>query len=107
MQAEWLAGATIGFWGDIDAWGLGLLAQARAYQPGLDALLMTAAIYDEFAERFAVVEPVPAGERVTGNLTAEEQALYQRLLAAAKGHLEQELLPRERVHRAVSEWRLK
>ena len=40
----------IAYWGDIDSWGLQLLARARQLQPEIHALLMEQEIYDKFSD---------------------------------------------------------
>ena len=40
IHAETLAGKSIAYWGDIDTWGLVMLAKARSLRPGIHVLLM-------------------------------------------------------------------
>ncbi|MES9906437.1 MAG: DUF3322 domain-containing protein, partial [Sedimenticola sp.] len=46
MQGHWLADKRIAYWGDIDTWGLTMLALARSHQPTLTPLLMDRATFD-------------------------------------------------------------
>lgn len=94
----------IAYWGDIDTWGLQMLARARALQPGLDALLMDRACWDAYAADHAVEEPVPAEAACPDALQPNEQALYRHLLAQSKARLEQEFLPADFVRSAVCCW---
>ena len=94
----------LAYWGDLDTWGLRLLAHARRYFPELPALLMNGATFKDFSSKKAVVEPVLAGLPKTG-LSAHEHALFQMLSKQDKGRFEQEFLPEAVVHQAVSKWR--
>ncbi len=109
LNLEWLAGAAfdgkrIAYWGDLDSWGMAMLARARTWRPGLTALLMDEATFQSLKER-AVVEPAIAGPDAPANLFPPEESLYRVLVTAERGRLEQEYLPVDRVHRALREWR--
>lgn len=104
MVADWLAEKHIAYWGDIDTWGLTMLARARQYQPSLTALLMNEVIYNGYAPVSAVAEPQSAGETPPCELTSQEQELYQRLLRESDNRLEQEFLPAERVKMEITKW---
>jgi len=60
LQALWLDDRALAYWGDLDTWGLSMLAMARLQRPHLKALMMDAATFSEFAPRHAVIEPVKA-----------------------------------------------
>ena len=105
LQAQWLAHKAIAYWGDLDTWGLTMLGRARAYAPHLTPLLMSQAVYNRFREESAVKEPEPASLAVPSGLTGNERELYNLLLTAARGRLEQEFLPIDLVHGAVGSWR--
>ena len=105
MQATWLAGRATAYWGDLDTWGLAMLADARRRQAQIRALMMDQATFDAFAPQHAVVEPVSADPEPPAGLDAQEQTLYRRLQGLDKGRLEQEFLPVEWVHRVVKQWR--
>jgi len=47
----------LAYWGDLDTWGLFMLARARGFQTHLQALLMGRSVFDQF-ETAAVAEPV-------------------------------------------------
>lgn len=109
LNLEWLYGAAfdgkrIGYWGDLDSWGLTMLASARTWRPGLTALLMDEATFQSLKER-AVVEPAIAGPDAPANLSPTEESLYRVLVTAERGRLEQEYLPVDCVHRALRDWR--
>jgi hypothetical protein len=106
MRAPWLKSRAIGYWGDLDTWGLVMLATARAHQPELDALLMDAETF-EASGALAVPEPYPASDEPLDTLNEPERALFLRLRNAERGRLEQEFLPRETVIARLSTWRFK
>jgi len=93
----------VGYWGDIDTWGLQFLAQARANLPNLDALMMDTETFDSHQDA-AVPEPVSAGNDCPEGLTTSEQTLYRRLLHEPRGRLEQEFLPPSTVHETLLQW---
>jgi hypothetical protein len=96
--------ATIAYWGDIDSWGLTMLARARRHQPLLNALLMTDAVYDRYGLKSSVPEPKTAGVNPPAELSEDEKQLYLRLLSEKRGRLEQEFIPREDVVSVLMEW---
>jgi hypothetical protein len=104
VAAPWLKERSIGYWGDMDTWGLQLLARARRLQPHVTALLMDQSVFDRHEEALAVPEKVPAGPLPPDGLTAAERTFYLRLLGLPKGRIEQEFLPTPEVIRAISEW---
>ena len=103
LTAPWLQACDVAYWGDIDTWGLAMLASARRHLPQLHALLMDRATFDAHAER-AVAEPVPASDLLPDRLHPHEAALAQHLRTLDKGRLEQEFLPAEAVACAVRQW---
>ncbi|MCF6324035.1 MAG: DUF2220 family protein [Gammaproteobacteria bacterium] len=105
MDAPWLNEKKIAYWGDIDTWGLTMLAHARRHQPALTALLMSEEIYLAHCANNVVAEPKTAGDTPAEGLTTDESKLYQHLLSDEKGRLEQEFLPPVLVRKAVLEWK--
>ena len=103
LAAPWLQERTVAYWGDLDTWGLHMLAIARGHVPHLHALLMNAATFSAH-QHLAVAEPVHAPYTVAGTWTPKEEALALHLRAQDKGRLEQEFLPAEAVHSAVRAW---
>jgi hypothetical protein len=103
VKGRWLQSKQIGYWGDIDTWGLQFLATARERLPHVDALMMTSEIYEKYSER-AVLEPIVAGTNVPEGLNDREQALYRRILGEPRGRLEQEFLPATVVRNAIQRW---
>jgi hypothetical protein len=84
------------YWGDIDSWGLKMLAIARHHQPNLQPLLMDLTTFNQY-QRFAVPEPSHAGFTSPAGLTETEAELYQILLKSTRGRLEQEYIATEAV----------
>ncbi len=109
LDVEWLKGAAfankrLAYWGDLDTWGLSLLAKARERRPDITALLMDAETFEIWKTGRAVPEPVKAPFPAV-NLLRESEAILFRLLAShATGRLEQEFLPEETVVQAISCW---
>ena len=103
LAAPWLRARHVAYWGDLDTWGLHMLAVARGHLPQLHALLMDRATFDAHAGQ-AVAEPVPASEPPPGRLLPQEAALFQHLRGLAKGRLEQEFLPAPLLAQAVRDW---
>lgn len=98
LDLGWLSAPTLDqkeviYWGDLDTWGLLMLARARHYRPSIKPLMMNKAVFEQFAEKSAVVEPVHAQAEPPNGLTADEANVYLYLLAAKRGRLEQEFIP--------------
>jgi len=104
LNAAWLKPRKTAYWGDIDTWGLTMLANARKHLPLLTPLLMDAVTFDTFAGASAVEEPQPATSITPPGLTKGEAELYQRLKQSDRGRLEQEFLPASIVQSAISDW---
>ena len=102
LDAPWLQQRRVAYWGDLDTWGLAMLATARAHLRRLHALLMDQATFDAH-RHLAVPEPVHAGAP-SGALLPAEVALDQHLRGLERGRLEQEFLPAPAVARAVRAW---
>ena len=103
LSAPWLQRCDVAYWGDLDTWGLAMLATARRHLPQLQALLMDRATFDAHAD-CAVAESVQANELSQSGLLAHEVALAQHLRTLDKGRLEQEFLPVETVAAAFATW---
>lgn len=92
----------LAYWGDIDTWGLTMLARARCAQPAIIPLLMN---HETYIEHLAacVAEPELAPQPPTG-LTNAEQQLFTLLSQADKGRLEQEFIALKNVEKALAHW---
>lgn len=94
----------VAYWGDMDTWGLTMLARARQALGGVAAVQMDRACFDQYAEALAVAEPVPASAETPNGLTVAEGSFYQYLHGQERGRLEQEFLPPEPVVAALRAW---
>lgn len=109
LDLQWLASANlagkkIAYWGDMDTWGLLMLARARLHQPTVEALLMERELFEQHSPGNAVVEPTKAVESAPSDLLADEADFYRYLLVQERGRLEQEYLPKGLVRATLSEW---
>lgn len=105
LAAPWLQARDVAYWGDIDTWGLAMLARARSQLPQLRVLLMDRATFDAHASA-AVAEPAPAPEPEGDVWLAQERELDAHLRSLDKGRLEQEFIAPAVVHGAVHGWAL-
>jgi hypothetical protein len=104
LAAPWLQERKVAYWGDLDTWGLAMLAIARQNIPRLHALLMDRHTFDTHAA-MAVTEPVHAPNVSTHNaLRPNEADLAAHLQSLPKGRLEQEFLPQASVSAALQAW---
>jgi hypothetical protein len=92
-RAAWLRSKRLAYWGDIDTWGLTMLARVRLHQPPVTALLMNAEVFEFYAASCAVIESSPAEANPPQTLTEDERNLYLLLHTSGRGRLEQEFLP--------------
>lgn len=104
LCADWLRECDLGYWGDMDTWGLRMLARARALQPHLVPLLIDQALFERLSGTLAVPEPITAGPVPPDGLNDSEQTFYQYLLAQAKGRVEQEFLSESIVADVLNRW---
>ncbi|MEH3414980.1 DUF3322 domain-containing protein [Phytobacter diazotrophicus] len=109
LDVQWLSSTVldekrVAYWGDIDSWGLLMLARARRCRPRLDALLMNRELFEQYAMHSAVPEPVKAQETIPDGLLNEEADFYCYLTRLPRGRLEQEFLPAMVVKEALVRW---
>lgn len=109
LDLQWLASlalsnASIGYWGDMDTWGLLMLARARRYRADITPLLMNRPLFDQYGPANAVIEPVRAQDTTPVGLDDIEADFYRYLLVQDCGRLEQEFLPRNEVREALVNW---
>ena len=103
LCAPWLQQCKVAYWGDMDTWGLAMLAIARSHLPQLHALLMDHATF-EAHRSMAVAEPAHAAMPLSELLRPDEIAFDLTLRTLTAGRLEQEFLPAPVVARAVGVW---
>lgn len=106
LKAHWFKKKKLAYWGDMDTWGLTILADARSKQAHLTALLMNQNVFDKYASRLAIIEPQTADPHPPSSLTDEEKLFYLMLYSSSKGRLEQEFLPENEVKRTFLEWNI-
>ena len=109
LDLQWLGAAHfatkhIAYWGDMDSWGMLMLARARLQHPSIEALLMQQALFEKYAPGSAVVEPIRAQDAIPPGLLDEEGDFYHYLLQQPRGRLEQEYLPKAQVERVIRIW---
>jgi hypothetical protein len=104
LHTTWLCDRRIGYWGDLDTWGLLMLSRAREQQSHIESLLMSRELFDLLSPTSAVVESSPAEEQLPAGLTAPERELYSYLRNLEKGRVEQEMVPRELVVSELLKW---
>ncbi|MGL6160766.1 DUF3322 domain-containing protein [Microbulbifer sp.] len=103
MRAPWLADKRVGYWGDIDSWGLTLLGEARVHRPQLQSLMMDVETLERFSQ-LQVAEPAPQTDCPAG-LAPGERALWERLRSEGENiRLEQERLPQDYVRSRLEAW---
>ena len=102
--ASWLREKHVAYWGDLDTWGLDLLARARSNLPHLTPLLMTREVFDSSRGQ-AVIEKTTADVIAPPALSEPEQNLYLHLRSLPEGRLEQEFLPAKSVVDDLLRWR--
>ena len=105
LSAPWLAHCQVGYWGDIDTWGLQILGEARGHCPHLESLMMDRPTLEAHRERL-VSEPESCSQ-VSDRLTDDERLLLEELGSVRDGflRLEQERLSADWIVRRLSEWR--
>lgn len=103
LSGDWLVETPVAYWGDLDTWGLTLLARARQHIRHITALMMTREIFDIHITS-AVPEKIVASVLVPAGLTEDEQLLYRYMLSLPCGRLEQEFLASSPVHECVRKW---
>ena len=109
MNLSWVLGSALNnkhlaYWGDLDTWGLVMLAKVRQLRPNIHAILMDQSTFLAHESR-AVEEPSPASSEPPAELLPHEVALYRLLSSSKLGRLEQEFLTSEAVFQSLHEWR--
>ncbi len=104
VKAVWLRDKQVGYWGDIDTWGLAILSEVRKWLPHVCALMMDKDTL--LTHRTQIThEPTPAPV-CPENLTAEEMALFDALTQGewAESRLEQEYLHADYIATTLQHW---
>lgn len=104
LQAPWLENRHLAYWGDLDTWGLRILAEARQVQPNLQAVMM-----DEVTLLAHCDQGGPEREAAAlpeAGLLPEEFRLFVGLLNGMYGigRLEQEFLDQDFIQARLTDW---
>lgn len=102
-KAPWLADKKVGYWGDVDTWGLTFLARARLAMPHIAALMMDADCYGRH-QILPTQESEVASDMPPDGLLENERKLFAWLLEQSCGRWEQEFLPHEFVRETIESW---
>ncbi len=104
MDAEWLQNKHVGYWGDIDTWGLSILSDARSKLSSLEVLMMDKETLNLHEDR--MVGERKSVERTPEFLTPSETQLFLDLIAGnyCDARLEQERLSPDYVRSKLDNW---
>lgn len=104
MDAEWLKGKRVGYWGDIDTWGLAILSDVRDKIQGVEPLMMDVETLKAHEGRM-VPEPEPFGT-IPLSLNEDEVHLFNNLISGKfeSERLEQERLSSDFIRRKLNGW---
>lgn len=108
LNLSWLSNPNfssknLAYWGDIDSWGLKMLAIAKQHQAKITPLMMDLDTFQRH-KKMAVIEPKIAHIKTQNALNEAEQKLYQLLISLAKGRLEQEFIHECNVKECLHKW---
>nr|WP_320190450.1 DUF3322 domain-containing protein [uncultured Desulfobacter sp.] len=104
MDARWLDGKHVGYWGDIDTWGFSFLSDARSKVTGLTALMMDRATLLAHEERMDVEPKLVT--TLPQFLNKEERSLFKDLNTGKfkSNRLEQERISSDYIHQELKFW---
>ncbi len=104
LSSPWAASRRIAYWGDLDSWGLYLLAQARRIAPTITSIMMDAGTLD--AQSAFSEEPTWCPHAFDDWLNPGEKAALEKLRAmpASQRRLEQEKIDSKMIARAIEAW---
>ena len=106
MDADWIKGKRVAYWGDLDTWGLAILSDVRAKVSSVTPLMMDIETISNFEDRM-VIEPEPVDVCPVTLSDAERDVFFG--LKSGRFHssrLEQERLSSDYIHLKVHEWLL-
>ncbi|WP_169253394.1 Wadjet anti-phage system protein JetD domain-containing protein [Brevibacterium sp. 'Marine'] len=90
-RLDWVAGARVIYWGDLDSHGFAILNRLRSHLPKVESVLMDEATLLAHADLW-VPEPTPTTGAFS-TLTGTEARAFERLRAEGSVRLEQERIP--------------
>ncbi|KMJ44061.1 hypothetical protein AB204_16375 [Xenorhabdus khoisanae] len=104
MDALWLQKKRVGYWGDIDTWGLTFLSDARGKCAGLESIMMDINTLKIHEDRMGI-EDKPTGV-VPDFLSEEEINLFNSLISGRfpSSRLEQERLSSDYIKHQLADW---
>ncbi|MCT8351779.1 Wadjet anti-phage system protein JetD domain-containing protein [Photorhabdus kayaii] len=104
MNAAWLKGKRVGYWGDIDTWGLSILSDARDKFMDIEPLMMDVETVKAHEDRM-VPEPNPVESNPT-LLNEDEAKLFNDLISGRfqSSRLEQERLSSDYIRNKLMNW---
>lgn len=104
MDADWLKGKRVGYWGDIDTWGLAILSDVRDKFTEVEPLMMDVETLRVHEDRM-VTETEHYGTMPV-SLNEDEALLFNDLISGKfrSQRLEQERLSSDYVRRKLNDW---
>ncbi len=104
MDAPWLKSKRLGYWGDIDTWGLSILSDAREKGVTIQPLMMDHKTVRLHEERMVV--ELKSVEKCPASLVEDEVKLFNDLLSGQfqSSRLEQERLSADYINSNLMEW---
>jgi len=105
LQSDIFHDKQIAYWGDMDTWGLQMLARSRHYCSSITPLFMNKNAFDKYSRNNTVIEATPANLVSPSELTVDEAQFYHYLLGSELGRLEQEYLLIDDVKKVLKKWR--
>ena len=104
LDADWLKGMPVGYWGDLDVEGLQMLAEARRRVPHLEPIMMDQATLTAFLH-LSVLDAQGREEKLDfDGLPVEQHKVLARLAEHGSRRLEQERLSGKWIQSAVRDW---
>jgi hypothetical protein len=98
-NVDWLGERNIYYWGDLDAAGLLILQQLKAYYPKAQSLMMDRVTFDQFYKEGKTTKKLPSGSFKSQVIA--EQELFS-FLNEGMLRLEQEHIPQEYVNQILN-----
>lgn len=104
MDAPWLKDKRLGYWGDIDTWGLAILSNLREKGVTVQPLMMDLKTVVSHEQRM-VIEAKPV-KSCPASLTENESKLFNDLISGRfqSSRLEQERLSADYIRNKLMEW---
>ena len=104
MNADWLNEKNVGYWGDIDTWGLAILSDARTLAHNTIPIMMDENTVLQFKDR--MVDEPEKHMGLPSNLNKAEKTLFSDLKSNkfGAGRLEQERLSADYINKYIDVW---